>query len=133
MLETVRALSLQKWKTMKKNLIFLILIPLMFACSQQPNEGVVITGLIENYDSDVFQVGGPGGSRDSVMLDETGNFTYENSEITDADNYYLLIGNDVVYIYLNSGMERGLGEGCGVRCVCVCVCVLCVCVCGGGG
>ncbi len=89
---------------MRKLLTFLLLIPLAFGCSPK-QEGVVLTGLIENLEKELFVMGGPGGSRDTVLLDETGNFTYEMPDLTKAANYYLLLGKEVVYIRLAPGME----------------------------
>lgn len=89
---------------MRKKWIFLLLIPFVFGCNPE-HEGVILTGLIENLDNELFVMGGPDGSRDTVLLDETGAFTYENTDLEEANNYYLLLGKEVVYIRLAPGME----------------------------
>jgi len=88
-----------------RNLLTLTLI-LAFASSCIPKqEGVLLTGMVENLEKGLFIIGGPGGSRDTVMLDEAGNFTWENPEIIEAGNYYLIFGQEVIYISLAPGME----------------------------
>ena len=52
---------------MRKNLIFLLLIPLVFGCTSEPPKGVLITGVIDNFDKELFMMGGPEGSLDSVL------------------------------------------------------------------
>ena len=89
---------------MKKYLTLLLLIPLAIACTPK-NDGVAITGLIENLDKDNFVMGGPGGSRDSVFLDEGGNFVYEDTDIDEGGLHYMIFGNDVLYLWLAPGME----------------------------
>ena len=91
---------------MRKISLLFMLLPLFFGCAPKEKQGVSLTGLIENPNKDFFVLGGPGGSRDSVYLDSTGNFTCELPNLTEGALYYFIFdNNNVEYLHLTPGME----------------------------
>ncbi len=90
---------------MKKNLAFLLLIPLVFGCNPSPRDGVLITGVIDNFDKELFMMGGPVGSSDTVLLDENGAFTYEISNLEEVSMRYMILNKEKVNLFVANGME----------------------------
>jgi len=92
---------------MKKILFLLAVSALAFSCTEQKN-GAVITGKADNLADGFFILGGPGGSRDTVKLDDKGNFKIDLSDITESGNYYVLSGNDHQFFQVAPGMKLEL-------------------------
>ena len=93
---------------MRKYLIIIVLIPLFFACTPAEKKGAVITGKVDNMQKEFFFMGGPGGARDSVFLDENGGFTYNLPDLAEPTWYYILDGNNYFRMYINPGAELDL-------------------------
>ncbi len=90
---------------MKNLLSLLLLAALLAGCAPKTPQGASVTGLIDNLEKGAFVMGGPGGARDSVFLDETGHFIFEKPELTEPGTYYMIFGRDVIYLYLAPGMQ----------------------------
>lgn len=93
---------------MKNTLSLLILVPLLFACSPKEKQGIKLTGMVENLGENQIVLGGPGGSRDTILLDESGNFLFENQDLDESALHYLFIGDEFIYMHLAPGMELDL-------------------------
>jgi len=89
---------------MKLFFVGLLLLPLFIACDQEES-GTKITGMIDNLESGMFLLGGPGGARDSIMLNEDNSFEYNFLEIEEPGNYYLLSEKDYFPMYIAPGMQ----------------------------
>lgn len=89
---------------MKKLLYLVFLLPLFIACNQKET-GTFLSGTADNLESGVFILGGPGGARDSIKLNEDHSFRFDFSDITEPGNYYLLSEDDYCPIYVAPGMQ----------------------------
>ncbi len=89
---------------MRKLFLIIFLVPLLFACEQE-EEGTRLTGTADNLESGFFILGGPGGSRDSVFIDENNSFSYEINELTEPTFYYFLVDNDFLRFSIGPDME----------------------------
>lgn len=89
---------------MKKLFVALLLLPLFVACNQEES-GTKITGIFDNLESGLFIMGGPGGSRDTVLLNEDNSFEYIFLEIEKPGNYFILSDKDYNPMYITPGMH----------------------------
>ncbi|MFC2120642.1 redoxin family protein [Bacteroidota bacterium] len=88
-----------------RKLLILLFIPFLFACNNGPQSGAILTGTIENLETDFFQLGGPGGARDSIMVDEEGKFTFKLQDLTEPYAYYFISGEEFFRFYVAPGMN----------------------------
>jgi len=89
---------------MKKLFVAILMLPLFIACNPKES-GTKITGFFDNLEAGMFIMGGPGGSRDTVLLNEDNSFEYTFSEIEKPGNYYILSEHDYAPIYIAPGMQ----------------------------
>ena len=92
-----------------KNLILILSIPvLLSACTGETPKGAVITGKAENLSEGMFILGGPGGARDTITVDEKGAFTINIDEVKGIATYYVLDKNDFQTFKVRYGMDLKL-------------------------
>ncbi|MEA1876684.1 MAG: TlpA disulfide reductase family protein [Bacteroidota bacterium] len=89
---------------MKKLFVALLLLPFFVACNQEET-GTKITGIFDNLEAGLFIMGDPGGSRDTVLLNEDNSFEYTYSEIEKPGNYYIISEKDYALMYIAPGMQ----------------------------
>ncbi|MCK5821712.1 MAG: TlpA family protein disulfide reductase [Bacteroidales bacterium] len=92
---------------MKKLFVILLLFPLFFSCNQE-EPGTKITGMIDNLEAGLFVLGGPGGTRDTVLLNEDNSFEYDFADLEKPGNYYVMSEKDFYSMYIAPGMQLDL-------------------------
>ena len=88
---------------MRKLFVLPFLFVFLFSCNSEKKTGTFLTGSVDNAEEQLFVLAGPGGSRDTVKLNEDKTFEYEFVGLEKASNYYILAGEDAFNMYIMPG------------------------------
>ncbi|MBT4398017.1 MAG: TlpA family protein disulfide reductase [Bacteroidetes bacterium] len=89
---------------MKKFVFPFLMIAILASCNSE-DVGTSLSGMADNVKNAMFILGGPGGSRDTVQLDESNAFSYDFTELENAANYYIMSNKETFTLYIAPDMK----------------------------
>lgn len=89
---------------MRKFFVLPVIIVFLFSCnSGKDQSGTMLTGTADGASEPMFVLGGPGGSRDTVKLNDDNTFEYPFDSLDEPGNFYILAGDDAFAFYVRPG------------------------------
>lgn len=90
---------------MRKLFVILLMVPLFFACSEEEKKGTFLTGMADNLEEGHFVLRGPGGTRDTIFLNEDNSFEHSFEGMEKPGNYSILSKDDYFSMYIAPDMQ----------------------------
>ena len=85
---------------MKKLFLLTLIIPLLFACNTG-DPVTMLSGTATNVEDGYFILGGPGGAKDTIILNDENNFDFEIKNLEKSANYYVSIEKEFLRFLLD--------------------------------